>query len=558
MSLNIKNDTVVREIEKNIDEYPLSLPFFEEPSSYCLWNLMVAHEHMIESPSLITQFGLRNISVLLDRSKFALMYSFGWVDKSSQDYTVFSPPALLNRGRLRQALEILLLAFEYEGVVVAYTYYSRGVADAVPLDKRTIRFSFQEREFCYDFLDKWLFLGQFKDTQPGSQLTISDTSKYSNIFKRIYNRSFYRSREWLDVVWQDGELIQILPFARIAMESSFHFPDDWSFRGISIDTFRKLWETVTALCQIHSICHSFSLHKDDLENGIASIVLVNTKEWWLDLLMRIQADIDGGDIEAAVDLLTYDPSLSKPDPSLQPFIPLGENWIAVAPRFYLSCNHERNLMAFLAKNFSDEYNSTTSSLEETMLSDLVKVFCDFGFDVASRKRFRPGLRLPDLDIAIFERSTSFLLIIEAKWVIAAADVGEKFERAKREKEGIEQVRKLLHFVRNNLDSFWNVCFQKVPKPQRIEIAGCVAMRGFTGTSFNEDSLIPVVEESILKKQIRELCHIDELYAYMRDRSFLPVLGQDFSVSEATCDIGPFKVYAPAMKMGDASKFVRIM
>jgi hypothetical protein len=247
-------------------------------------------------------------------------------------------------------------------------------------------------------------------------------------------------------------------------------------------------------------------------------------------------------IKAVLELLQYDKTLPKPDPALQPLIPLGGEFIAVVPHLIISSRFERNLMALLARGHKRDYDATTNVLEQELLNDMKKSLSLLGFKVKDRVRLSQRKDLPDIDLAVYSERDNLLLLIEAKWVIQPAESSEVFSRAERVQEGVGQMRSLLEYSRANPRTVFACCFAELTMPSELQIEGCVCLRGYVGSSKNLVDDIAIIEERLLLRQIKVSPSLSGVLSWMRNRDFLPILGRDFKVSEIRHVIGPFTVF----------------
>lgn len=336
----------------------------------------------------------------------------------------------------------------------------------------------------------------------------------------------------------------ILSDLRSILDKLFIFPDTWSFNGISIELFRNIWRVLTVRCMIHDICH---LHAGLVLRMIGgarlSVVLLYDYDKLIDEVSALLNINNKQEISTVINLLIYDSTLPyrKRDIGIQPLVKLSDKIIALAPLLLMGSNHERNMMAFLARHHKNEYDRTTDILEDSLIDTFVEELSSTGLLIDKRRKIPGHKELPDIDLIIGDPINSSLVVIELKWVIAPAESWEILERAEAELQGIKQAEKIFDFFKKDPNKLWRLSFNNIKEPNSLSLYSCVVIRGFCGTAKNWREDIPVIEYSSIIDKIKETKNIKEVSDWLKERKFLPVENKDYRKVDIPCKIGKYKI-----------------
>ena len=103
------------------------------------------------------------------------------------------------------------------------------------------------------------------------------------------------------------------------------------------------------------------------------------------------------------------------DLHVHPFVTLQRNSpeLGIAPHFLISSNVEENMLRVCSWRDRGTYDVLSQSKEDEQGDDL-KMVCDGRYKVIGPRRLPDGL--PNLDLALEDRGSSTLVIIELKWL----------------------------------------------------------------------------------------------------------------------------------------------
>jgi hypothetical protein len=244
------------------------------------------------------------------------------------------------------------------------------------------------------------------------------------------SRLVTQSRVHLNI--RRDEYIAVKALVERTESGSFFLPDDWSFLGLSILAFRKIFLSLKTLCIIDSLVHSeYAKAKGDEGEGYTvfeTFVWMGSKEQLVRRVAEFEPELSVATVDSILQLLVYDRETAKPDPALQPIVPIGDIMM-MSPRLINYNDLERNLVALLARKHKREYDKTTDVLEPQMLSELSVALSKRGFIVRTAARIPGRSDLPDIDVLAYEPRLNKLIIAELKWVIAPGEPYEQLSRA---------------------------------------------------------------------------------------------------------------------------------
>jgi hypothetical protein len=183
------------------------------------------------------------------------------------------------------------------------------------------------------------------------------------------------------------ELIEALrPKYRDRLDANFRHPDAFRLNGYRLGEFKSFYIALLVLCSIHEyICYPFD--KPGQPVPASSLVMVKTRPVWTAELGQISG-LPKAVCEAIIADLTLDP-VAQPGASMciNPFVPLDDFVLAVAPQFPLASAADENIL----RSFSYRYPvlfSAQNTEKESVMRERIE-------DAAVRFRVDHSVELPD-------------------------------------------------------------------------------------------------------------------------------------------------------------------
>jgi flagellin-specific chaperone FliS len=548
----------IREIENYIDSRHKSLSIIKKPILQAVWKTISALElyllksRILSNPSDIEKF------VLADRVNYSMKWALFWLYQSCPKDKVLEIPCVLHKNFYNEATGLMNLAYLYNEIQPLFPLLSKSIdgeaiCRAETLENKVIfeNSDIESKLHALDGLIKIIKARKSSLDYANHYLSSYDAS----IYERMKNAIEHTGFDAIKITPSIDDMKNSKESIKKAYERTFLFPNGWNFHGIKIVQFREFWVSLLSLatyywdCYSHVIMNSLSAYP----LGFASLPPVFSKMEFTTLLSMLIEDIAPEELHFIVNLFIYDPMISKPDPALQPLIELTDNKIALPPGFYRGLDHERNLMSFLSKNHKPEYDSVSNVLHESLLKELKSKLEDNYRLVAIERNINSDSLKTDIDFAIYESRSKQFIIAEVKWVIAPGDVSDIFSRAETEKKGIEQINALIDFFEDSPIKLWKYLFPLEDVPQDItnsEITYCVVMRGFTGSSWNFNEDIPVVEETIFASKIKLSSNLRHVADWLNNRDYLPKENVDFKNVREDVQFGDYIFNIPKYEIID--------
>jgi len=562
--IKLNENKKIREIESEIDNYYKKFPLLKEKESEAIWYLLVAHDYMLRD--YIYQTGDESGDLNI-KFKNGLMHSLKWVTDDCYSGSFSVPKIRVGKNKYKKAKKLFDLACDYDTVFAAFTSWSRDRATAELIDNKTIDFEMSDKHISYDLLDRLLFMGRTE------VINTSNSSEFQHIINRIKRSIDVKALEYIEYKVSKRDALTLSNELYIKGKNRFILPDSWGGFGIKVDGLRKIFAAIRAISVVHVFCHFHVLEDKKIVNGArSSMIMVKTKNEWISLIKKY-TDFKITRIERIFDFLIYDKEYKKRDISLQPFIYLDNEYIALSPMLIQSNYFERNFIQLLAKieEYSDEYNATTEMFEEDMTKELEDFCQSHNLLICKNVNFKDSL--PDLDIGIYDKETKSFFIGELKWTIPAADPDEVINKNKNiERKGISQAMQLLEYARQNKNDFWEKCFSNCGIPEDISYSAGIICKGYVGSDYEIDldfakEKMEIVDKNIADSKIRTLeteiniieinlfkKHLDKYDSllktieWIRNESFLPEPGVDFETISREAQFGPYKIYWVSVKI----------
>lgn len=514
----------VRSVEQLVDEFYRTNSIFQRPFAEAAWYFL-AHCEEIELRERIQQplGGLQRRAVLIDEIVNNVKWPLRWIRKECAAGGRI--PNCLPNESYDAAWKLYELALEYGAFETAFTYASLG---RVKLDLQgeriVVRQSSQEdtRYEAYDRLVKPVSAAVDSDgdaflSRIDGSVRVSDTKFVYELNPRLISQGI-------------GIVAVMLP-------TSILLPNDWQFPQFSIQDVDHIGTAIRTMALVHFRARMKAAELGCRGCGYSQAVLVMSVD---ELAARIKryTGICPEKVSVILDMLTFGAcDQKKPDPALQPLVPLTADRVAIPPTLVLGSDFRRNVAVLLNRMpESKEVYSRLNTQREELCRNRIRETIE---SVGLRSWFgawpgRPDL--PNIDLVIVSDHEKHCLFLELKAFIEPAEVREVVERDEEITKGILQVKLLECAFREDptirqvlgIDASYTATF-------------AVASEFGIGSASVQDPLIPVVRISHL---LSRLCHNAALKAladWLVRREFLPVKGVHYEYVPAISRIGPWEL-----------------
>jgi hypothetical protein len=230
------------------------------------------------------------------------------------------------------------------------------------------------------------------------------------------------------------------------LDENFRRPDSFQLSGYSLGEFKALYIALLILCSIHEyICYPFD--KPGQPIPISSLVMVKSRPQWVAALSRISG-VPKGLCEAMVSDLTMD-AAANPGATvcINPFVPLDDFNLAVAPQFPLASAVDDNIIRFFSYKYDAMFSAQNIDKEDAMRLRLREATAKFWVD--------HSIDLPDksgeIDVLLADEASSTVVLAELKWVRKPNRSVEQIARDEEIAKGVQQLQTVRDYARTHPD-----------------------------------------------------------------------------------------------------------
>ena len=272
----------------------------------------------------------------------------------------------------------------------------------------------------------------------------------------------------------------------------------------------------------------FSVHEDlcfrfGVRHGypVNSCVMMRTSKEWATLVSRVTG-LEEKKSSAMVDDLTLADRFW--DLHVQPFIPVDENMLAVAPQFPLHSRADENILRVCGHRRRSYFDDASLLKEQEMLDGLLPQ-CPKRFSSSGLISLPDGL--PDIDLLLVDEDSSTVLVAELKWLRKPFGWRERIERDEDFKKGLRQLSEIKAFLaqspgflssggklKRRLDEYAQVAFVLVARDHFL---------------LPDPTNFIVVDYDVFKETISRSCSLSELISTLKKYDWLPVENTHFVV-----------------------------
>ena len=328
----------------------------------------------------------------------------------------------------------------------------------------------------------------------------------------------------------------MITYLKPGFDMMFSLPSEWKFSRYTLGDFRKIFEAICAIANIHWNARIMAALQGCGNMGyIDSIYVLDYNE----LIGRVirYSGLRVEEVRSVLDDLTYgNRSIKHPDPALQPLVKLNSEYYAIVPSMWICSAAERNLTALLNKLPSEKkiYRKLASEKENLMKERFIISLPDKGFRFISER----VTNLPDIDLAIVDDSEKTCLLLELKWFIAPTTARERIEKSQEIEKGISQVLKLKQAFMGNHEPL----LVKLNIDSNYKLEGVVVSENWIGYGNVQSPKVPVIRADHLIEKLKVTKSLKSTIEWLKDREYLPKEGKHFEkVDGDTITIGDWSL-----------------
>lgn len=518
----------IREIEKIIDEAHKTHEVLKLPKIQAMYDVLASFEDMCSLTlmgSVLNPLGLKGIVDQMDALNIALT----WINQSCPEGTDGNFEVNISENRYAQCCDFLnQYAYPYSVICSGYISYSRKRFDAT-VDSNCVTFNFsvgQNNSAWNDIL------------REGAANDLQNLSTLVNPLELLK-----ASAELKNQIGIENEMIRysltqdLLDTFRKISQTQWDYtktlPDTWEFDLFTMDEYKKLWVALTALCYIH-FCSCFSV-----ENALTRLknnIIVQPKKCIVDYVC-FETALSENKVEAMLNYITYNSNKKNIDIMYQPIVETSDDRLLIAPVLFMGSRPERNLLAVVSANHDAKYSKEVNDLEGLMLSEL-EGFVNSN-DIVKHKHLRDDL--PDIDFAVYDRTSNSALICEMKWFAAADSTKEVYAKEDEITHGCKQVANIMGYALSDRKHFFKQVFG-IDDGETIDLFCCVIAKHNIRT---QDKYVSVID----LKRIEELLSsysLNAVFNIIRNHEYEHPMPENVSITHQEIEYAGYKFKIPAL------------
>jgi len=285
--------------------------------------------------------------------------------------------------------------------------------------------------------------------------------------------------------------------------------------------------------------------------AIDNCILILTKPKLIKVLSKYSG-LALGVAEHFVDDFTFGSrGIKKPDPALQPLIKLNRSNYAISPSLVIANSLERNYIVLMNRIPSERsiYLRLTQEKEAELRNRIITEI-----NVAEIRNWKGKLTsepvVPDIDFALISDEGKTVLFIELKWFISPSDSREVIEKTYEIRKGISQLKAISKFL-NKSDL---KVFSEIGITPEYKRSYAVLSANSIGDDWGQDEDFPVLQVDHFIRKLNSLGDLNKVIKWVRDRGYLPVQDQDYTVVHRDFNVSNWKIRWYGIKINLKEEF----
>jgi hypothetical protein len=323
----------------------------------------------------------------------------------------------------------------------------------------------------------------------------------------------------------------------------WQFPTTLSFGTTSFSDLRRFWGAVLAISNTHETAHLIVAQSNPNKWPIGSAVHVRTKNEWIRRISEISG-LSDETVSQWLSWYTFDPKIVPASLSLQPFVEIMPETLAVSGVLLTMASVERNFMRLVAIHPDlRRYGTALSEVKEQIaLHELEALFLKPQYQTKQNVVIQG---VTDVDLVIYEPSTGFVLAVQHKWFAAPDTRKESASNDERLQEGVGQAQASRDAFRENPE-----LVRTAPNLSTTnlvdEIESVVVCRGSEPTGFLGNSHIPIITELAFRRLWSEPYSLPSFWSLITTRPDQGKAAESFDDGEMSFSLFGYKFVMPAI------------
>lgn len=301
--------------------------------------------------------------------------------------------------------------------------------------------------------------------------------------------------------------------------------------------FRRFWTAVHSLATVQ--LNLAKIESEQSEFPSQKVLLRMSRAMWIEKL-SVLTQLDHSKIEAMIALFVFHPEDLQSDLALQPFVKLQNDDLILSNFLAKISSAEDNLFAIWKTRNPQLYGSIASRKEDWWVRQKRPEIEEKGFLTRGQVGIRgiDGQLAGDIDLFIFDIRSQLALCCQLKWFL----LPDRFRESNLDKvmEAVQQALVATDWLKADLERAQATLGIRKKHFREVEILPIVISRNWmlNGIKWSDD--VPIISEALFDCLLQRAPGdnpLRSLWECAKQRTYLPILGEDFSVCKRKIHLG---------------------
>lgn len=310
----------------------------------------------------------------------------------------------------------------------------------------------------------------------------------------------------------------------------YELDEQWDFGGYTLKQFRRVWNAILAMVNIHL---NAMVRTEDGDHKICSIDMLMSRKQWIDLLQGISGE-DSDVVSCIMGDLVYDTNMYKKgipriDVRYQPFVPICEDMIMLSNSAAMYSNIERNLWHLISIKRKAVHSVLSTAKEGLWINELTEWLQSLGYKTICDIAYEYNHKKSNIDLIIMDTEAEFVLAVEMKWHYGPDTIREVAEVDLEIEKGIRQAGMAKEWLSTYPEKVWDHHGLEKCTTRHHEIQGIVLSKNSLGSGKHLGGDIPVGNENLLRWILGAPHHraLPDVWYVLRNLTYLPRKGKHY-------------------------------
>jgi len=338
-----------------------------------------------------------------------------------------------------------------------------------------------------------------------------------------------------------SEVIEALrPEYEERLDSNFRHPDSFVLNGYTLKEFKSFYVALLILCGIHEyVCYPWNRPGQPVP--VSSLVMVKSRVNWIAELQQISG-LPSRTCQQITTDLTFDPLSKNASLCINPFVPLDQFTLAVAPQFPLASAVDENVLRTFSYLYPALFSAQNTEKDAAMKTALRTANPGY--------RIEDSIELPDksteIDILLEDEDSSTVVLAELKWIRKPNRVLERIDREADVAKGLRQLALIRDYTRKHPSFLKQRGKLNKPLDEYTHVYYLLLIRDFWYWH-PPDNAIALVDFDSFLPDFQKSKNLQQLVQTMLTYDWLPVEGQDFTVMYTPSTVHGVTLESPLFK-----------